>query len=183
MTLRTDLGIDVLNISGSSVHLSKTVMILVHDALEATPEGGRVSISTENRFIDPTPDRWNPLRCGDCVVPTVADTGTGIEEADLPRIFGPFYTKKQMGRSGTGLGMAVGWGTVQDHEGHIEVDSEAGRGSTFELYFPAVRENVPPAEAPSQIEGFPVRATFWWWTTTRSRGASPGTSSSGWATG
>ncbi|MBA4394234.1 MAG: hybrid sensor histidine kinase/response regulator, partial [Desulfobacca sp.] len=71
-----------------------------------------------------------------------SDTGEGIPAADLKRIFEPFYTKKVMGRSGTGLGLAVVWGTIKDHHGYINVQSEKGRGSTFTLYFPVTREEI-----------------------------------------
>ena len=73
---------------------------------------------------------------------SVSDTGDGLPEADLKRIFEPFYTKKIMGRSGTGLGLAVVWGTVKDHHGYINVESEEGKGSTFTLYFPVSREDI-----------------------------------------
>jgi len=78
----------------------------------------------------------------------VSDTGEGINAADLKRIFEPFYTKKIMGRSGTGLGLAVVWGTVKDHNGYINVQSEEGKGSAFTLYFPVTREELS-AEAAS----------------------------------
>ena len=74
---------------------------------------------------------------------TVVDTGIGISADDLDRIFEPFYTKKTMGRSGTGLGMAVVWGTVKDHHGHIDLQSRLGEGTTFTLYFPVTREKKP----------------------------------------
>ena len=67
----------------------------------------------------------------------VSDSGVGISSEDLQRIFEPFYTKKKMGRSGTGLGMAVVWGTVQDHRGYIDVRSAEGKGTGIDLYFPA----------------------------------------------
>ena len=70
------------------------------------------------------------------MVLTVSDNGKGISTKDLGKIFEPFYTKKVMGRSGTGLGLAVVWGTVKDHDGYIDVQSEEGKGSTFTLYFP-----------------------------------------------
>jgi two-component system cell cycle sensor histidine kinase/response regulator CckA len=82
----------------------------------------------------------------------VSDTGGGISPEDLRRIFEPFYTKKVMGKSGTGLGLAVVWGAVKDHRGYIDVASEEGKGTTFTLYFPVTREEaeeetaVPPAE-------------------------------------
>ena len=65
--------------------------------------------------------------------------GIGMSQADVQRIFEPFYTKKAMGRSGTGLGMSVVWGTVKDHGGFIDIITEEGTGTTFVLYFPATR--------------------------------------------
>ena len=70
---------------------------------------------------------------------SVSDNGVGIPKHDIDRIFEPFYSKKVIGRSGTGLGMTVIWGTVNDHNGHIEVVSNEGKGTTFHLYFPATR--------------------------------------------
>ena len=70
---------------------------------------------------------------------TVADGGIGIPKDELGRIFEPFYTKKVMGRSGTGLGMAVVWGTVKDHKGYIHIKSQEGLGTAFKLYFPVTR--------------------------------------------
>jgi len=67
---------------------------------------------------------------------TVSDSGIGISADDMQRIFEPFYTKKVMGKSGTGLGTAVVWGTVKDHRGYIDVQSQEGKGTTFTLYFP-----------------------------------------------
>jgi len=77
---------------------------------------------------------------GDYVVLTVSDTGTGISPDDMEKIFEPFYTKKKMGRSGTGLGMAVVRGTVKDHNGFIHVQSTEGKGTTFTLYFQVTRK-------------------------------------------
>ena len=83
----------------------------------------------------------------------------------MGKIFEPFYTKKVMGRSGTGLGLAVVWGTVKDHGGYIDVQSEEGKGSTFTLYFPVTREErVERSEDRYRLN--PTRAgenRFWWW--------------------
>ena len=86
----------------------------------------------------------------------VTDRGVGISPRNLERIFEPFFTRKAMGRSGTGLGMAVVWGTVKDHDGYIDVASTEGEGTVFTLYFPASREAVAtpaPAEPAPSMEG------------------------------
>ena len=101
-----------------------------------------MTIKTRNQYLDKPIQGYDQIREGDYVVLSVSDTGEGIHEADLKRIFEPFYTKKVMGRSGTGLGLAVAWGTVKDHHGYINVQSEEGKGSTFTLYFPVTREDI-----------------------------------------
>ncbi|MCP4693450.1 MAG: response regulator, partial [Desulfobacterales bacterium] len=135
---------------GSPVHLSKTVMNLVSNAAEAIPGEGTVTISTENRYIEGRMGRRGVMAEGEYVVLEIRDDGTGVSPEDQGKIFEPFYTKKAMGRSGTGLGMAVVWGTVKDHAGHIDLHSEEGEGSTFTLYFPASRReaSIPPAPGP-----------------------------------
>jgi two-component system cell cycle sensor histidine kinase/response regulator CckA len=112
-------------------------MNLLSNAAEAMPEEGDVFVSTRNIYIDRPVKGHNGVREGEYVVLTVTDTGVGISVEDMERIFEPFYTKKIMGKSGTGLGMAVVWGTVNDHDGYIDVDSHEGQGTSFSLYFPA----------------------------------------------
>lgn len=140
VTIRTDLETDLLNIKGSPVHLTKTVMNLVSNASEAIPGPGEVTIRTDNLYLDKPIRGYDDVKEGDYVVLTVSDTGEGISPLDFGKIFEPFYTKKVMGRSGTGLGLAVVWGTVKDHNGYIDVQSEKGKGSSFVLYFPICRE-------------------------------------------
>ncbi len=141
--IETELARDLFCIMGSPVHLSKTVMNLISNAVEAMPEGGKVFVSTENRYIDrPVKGFDHVKKEGDYVVLKVADSGVGISTRDMKQIFEPFYTKKVMGRSGTGLGMAVVWGTVKDHGGYIDVQSHEGEGTVFSLYFPACREDA-----------------------------------------
>lgn len=137
------------NIHGSPFHLSKVVMNLVSNAAEAMPDGGRMLISTENRRVDDRIGSNAEINEGEYSVLCIADTGVGIPHEDLERIFEPFYSKKKMGRSGTGLGMAVVWGSVMDHSGYIDLESLEGKGTKFTLYFPATQEQLTPAKSVS----------------------------------
>lgn len=136
---------DLQNISGSPVHILKAVMNLVSNASEAIPDSGNVTIRTMNRSIDHPLRGYDDVEIGEYSVLSVSDDGSGISQDDLGRIFEPFYTKKTMGRSGTGLGLAVVWNTVQIHEGYIDVTSDE-TSTTFELYFPVTDEKEFPTE-------------------------------------
>ena len=141
-SVKTNLDPNLLNIMGSEVHLSQTIMNLAINALEAMPDGGELAISTQNRYVDRTLQDFDNIEEGDYVLVQISDTGNGISEEDKERIFDPFYTKKVMGKSGTGLGMTVVWGTVKDHEGFIGIQSAIGSGTTFKLFFPATRKRI-----------------------------------------
>ena len=137
--VKTKIDQDLLNIGGSHVHLSKVLMNLVTNALEAIKGTGNVTILTANRYVDTPLRRYDDIKPGEYAVLTVSDDGLGISSGDLERIFEPFYTKKVLDRSGTGLGLAVVWNVVQDHDGYIDVISNAN-GTTFNLFFPITRE-------------------------------------------
>ena len=149
-----DLETNLLNIIGSSIHLSKTVMNLVANAAESMPDGGVIHIKTENRYIDRPVRGYDDVEEGDYAVLSISDSGIGISSDDLSRIFEPFYTKKVMGRSGTGLGMAVVWGTVKDHKGYIDVQSIEDEGTSFTLYFPATRKELAGDKSQLAIEDY-----------------------------
>jgi CheY-like chemotaxis protein len=156
VSITADLEKHLFNIKGSPVHLGKTIMNLVSNASEAISGQGDVIIHTENRYIHKPIHGYDDVQEGDYVVLTVSDNGRGIPASDIKKIFEPFYTKKVMGRSGTGLGLAVVWGTVKDHDGYIDVQSEDGKGSTFTIYLPATREELAGDEqkmSPEQYMG------------------------------
>jgi len=152
--IETDLEESLLNIMGSPVHLSKTVMNVISNAAEAMPDGGRITVSTQNRYISEPVKGYDDIKEGDYVTLTVSDTGIGIPAEDMEKIFEPFYTKKVMGRSGTGLGMTVVWGTVKDHNGYIDVESTEGKGTTFTFYFPVTREESAKDKSLITIEDY-----------------------------
>ncbi len=153
VTIKTNLDGDLLNVSGSHVHIRKAVMNLVSNASEAIEDSGNVTISTMNRYIDRPLRGYDDVNIGEYVVLSVSDDGSGISSDDLERIFEPFYTKKVMGRSGTGLGLAVVWNVVQDHKGYIDVTTDEN-GTTFELFFPITRGKISGKDLAITIEDF-----------------------------
>ncbi len=150
---KTELDPDLLNMSGSATHIKKILMNLVANASEAIEDSGTVAISTANQYLDEPLKGYEDVHIGEYTVLSVSDDGSGISPEDLERIFEPFYTKKVMGRSGTGLGLAVVWNTVQDHNGYINVKSSE-KGTEFELYFPVTREEVAGVEEKVPMEDY-----------------------------
>ena len=142
LELKTDLSEGILNLVGSDAHISKTAMNLVNNAVDAMPAGGTLTISTRDTYIDNAHNGFEVIPEGEYATLCVSDTGIGMPASDLDKIFEPFYTKKILGRSGTGLGMSVVWGTVKDHNGFIDIKTEEGSGTTFTLYFPASRTEI-----------------------------------------
>ncbi|MFH0998520.1 MAG: ATP-binding protein [Pseudomonadota bacterium] len=147
VAVSVQLDEDVLNVSGSPVYLSKALMNLVNNAMEACMVAGSVAIATCCKYLDQPLNGYERIPEGEYVVLSVSDTGTGIAEEHLQKIFEPFFSKKKLGRSGTGLGMTLVCSTVRDHEGFIDVKSAEGNGTVFELYLPATREPLSETDA------------------------------------
>lgn len=155
--IRRELDPLLPGIVGSQVHLSKSLMNLVTNAVEAIPhEGGLVTITTQPVELSAPLKGSAEVPPGRYAAVMVADTGIGISAEDLNRIFEPFYSKKKLGWSGSGLGMTVIWGTVTDHNGYITVDSTERSGTTFSLYFPIseqARQNLNMKPTVDQLRG------------------------------
>ncbi|MGB3211137.1 MAG: CHASE2 domain-containing protein [Desulforhopalus sp.] len=141
VAIRTNLQENLLNIKGSAVHLSKVIMNILHNGLEAMPGGGEILISTSNIYIDTFLQGYENIPEGEYVCTSVSDSGVGISKDDINRIFEPFYTKKSMHLSGTGLGMTVIWATIKDHKGYLDIKSAEGQGTTFTFYLPTTRKS------------------------------------------
>ena len=154
VSFEINLDPDLPNILGSEIHLSKTLMNLVSNAAEAMQRGGRVQVSTFRCQLDDKVRGYQSIKPGDYAVLRVEDEGSGMSDEDMRHIFEPFYTKKKMGRSGTGLGMSVVSGTVKDHKGYIDLKSIEGRGTRFDLYFPISRQMLQAKGGNFNIDDF-----------------------------
>ncbi len=136
--IKTDTPKDLWTISGDATQLHQVLMNLCVNARDAMPDGGILSISAENLFIDENFARINiEARIGSHIVISITDTGTGIPPEVMDRIFEPFFTTKEHGK-GTGLGLSTSLGIVKSHGGFITVYSEVGKGAAFKVYLPAI---------------------------------------------
>jgi signal transduction histidine kinase len=127
---------------GDENKLQQIFLNLILNARDAMPSGGWLTISTSaNRSY---------------VIAEVADTGHGISKEDIKRIYDPFFTTKKTGAAGTGLGLSISYGIVQEHAGHISVDSVPGKGTRFEIRLPAL--DMVRGELGSGIKGRSTRA-------------------------
>lgn len=149
--IQTELSSEEVLVKGSPVHLAKSLMNIVFNAAEAIVDKGLIRIATEKKWLDK-----GAHDSGYYAILTVEDSGHGIAPEDLKRVFEPFFTKKVMGKSGTGLGMAIVWAAVEDHKGFIDIDSRIGHGTTVCLNFPATfekRQFPLPVDDPMEYSG------------------------------
>ena len=151
VAIEEDLAGEPLLVVGSDIHLRKAVTNLVFNAAEACEESGRVTIQTRRLSLDRPRTGFERIEAGDYVVLAVKDDGAGIAKQDLERIFEPFYSRKVLGRSGTGLGLTVVWNTVRDHQGFIDIESDP-TGTVFRLYFPASTGSVLETDTHLSLE-------------------------------
>ncbi|NJM17325.1 MAG: PAS domain S-box protein [Richelia sp. SM1_7_0] len=136
--IQVGLPDDLRLISADATQIHQVLMNLCVNARDAMPKGGTLSIEAENIDIDENYVKMNlDATVGNYVVVTVADTGTGIPPETKMRIFEPFFTTKEQGK-GTGLGLSTTIGIIKSHGGFINVYSEVGEGTKFQVYLPAV---------------------------------------------
>ncbi|MFZ3167214.1 MAG: PAS domain S-box protein [Candidatus Methanoperedens sp.] len=144
--IQTDIQKDLFTISGDATQLHQVIMNLGVNARDVMPDGGVLSITASNFFIDENYVRMHKeAKVGSYVIISVSDTGSGIPSRIIDRIFEPFFTTKEFGK-GTGLGLSTALAIVRSHNGFINVYSEIGKGTTFKVYLPAIKTEVQKEE-------------------------------------
>jgi len=140
ITLTTELADDLCHVMGDQTQIHQVLMNLCVNARDAMPNGGRLTITASNLELTSHDMRmrFNGTP-GEYVVVSISDTGSGIPREIQERIFEPFFTTKGTGK-GTGLGLSTVYAIVKDHKGYINLYSEPGKGTSFHVYFPAVRD-------------------------------------------
>ena len=140
----TELDPAAGHIKADPGQIEQVIMNLAVNARDAMPNGGKLTVTTANTTLDKNHLKNFPeLSAGDYVMLAIADTGTGMSQEVKAHLFEPFFTTKPTGK-GTGLGLATCFGIVKQNSGHINVQSELGRGTTFKIYFPQVQSALEP---------------------------------------
>ena len=151
VTIRTDPALGLIRANRGQIE--QVIINLVINAAQAMSQGGKLSASTR---VD---EGWSWLSPGrerrPFVCLTVSDTGIGMDPEVKARIFDPFFTTKELGE-GTGLGLTTVYGIVKQADGHIAVESERGKGSTFQLYFPLIQSAIEPEAQPPRVSQRPT---------------------------
>lgn len=153
--LKINLRNNIPLIEGDPNQIEQVIMNLMVNARDAMPDGGLITIKTDMIDVGSSArDMPAYIIPGRYIVLTASDTGFGIPQELIGKIFDPFFTTKEKGK-GTGLGLATVYGIVKDHRGYVSVQSEVGKGTTFDIFFPVSEKTAPKVlkPLPVSVEG------------------------------
>ena len=152
INIRLRYGEEDYSINADPTRIQQAIMNLMLNARDSMPEGGNCEINLQRLLVnsEATAPVAN-MHAGMWVQLSIADTGIGIPDDVLPHLFEPFFTTKAPGK-GTGLGLAQVYGIVRQHEGHVDVQTRLGQGTTFTIYIPALKEPEPSFDTMSPIK-------------------------------
>jgi DNA-binding LacI/PurR family transcriptional regulator/signal transduction histidine kinase/ActR/RegA family two-component response regulator len=152
VALSLDLCPESLLVRASEAHLARAVANLVRNAVEAIDGRGDIAVRTRDVVLTEPASGYETVEPGHYAVVSVADTGSGIAQPAISRVFEPFFSQKRIGEnSGSGLGLAIVHGVVKEHQGFLDVQSTVGRGTIFTLYFPLAAEVPYHCAKPSVV--------------------------------
>jgi two-component system cell cycle sensor histidine kinase/response regulator CckA len=138
---RYNIPMDLFPVEVDEDQMKQVIRNMVMNAKEAMPSGGTIVVSCEN--VNVTPQNKLPLIKEDHVKIAIHDEGVGIPEENMSKIFDPYFTTKGMGsQKGVGLGLAICYSIIRNHNGYILVDSAPGKGTTFQIYLPAAKKDI-----------------------------------------
>ncbi len=143
--IETDFESKLFLINGGEAQLTRAFVNIINNAKEAMSFSGVITLKTRNVYLDEPLRSYQLVKPGEYVKVMISDEGTGVSPEAWDRIFEPFFTTKRMDKMrGSGLGLSIVHGVIQDHNGYITVDSELNQGTSFSFYFPISREKQKP---------------------------------------
>ncbi|MBI5064303.1 MAG: PAS domain S-box protein [Desulfatitalea sp.] len=148
ISIRFELAADLWAVEADEGQIEQVLLNILVNAGQAMMGGGELFIKTRNASHAEMTGRVYQPKPGKYAFLSIADTGVGIDKKVIDHIFEPFFTTKEMGR-GTGLGLASAYGIIKGHGGYIDVESQLGRGTTFDIYLPASERGVPKVAEPA----------------------------------
>jgi two-component system cell cycle sensor histidine kinase/response regulator CckA len=140
LVIETELAADLMNVKGGAAQLYRAIMNILVNARDALQDIGKISIKTENYYVEDTTVIYGRVPQGEYAKVTITDTGCGIPDEIVQKIFDPFFTTKPADKKrGSGLGLSVVDAVVKDHDGYLDLSTALGVGTSFYLYFPITR--------------------------------------------